>query len=131
MKSTNVHSEIVFCLSPNNNIGEAFRKFGVSDLTKDLVVIKISTNIKVTHQSVEAHLQEVIKGTPVPFGDSSFMDISDLPKIAKAYKLSSTPQSKGKPRWSSLTNGDSDTAQQGRQHLEVSVLGLMALRGAA
>ena len=130
LKSRNIHSEIVFCLSPNNNIGEAFKKFGISDSTKDVVVVKVSTNPNVTHESVGTHLQDAIKGTPLPFEDRTFLGISDLPKIAKAYKVSSTQWAKSKPSSTSLMNGDSDTAQEGRHHLEISVLGLMALRGA-
>jgi EKC/KEOPS complex subunit CGI121/TPRKB len=130
LKSRNIHSEIVFCLSPNNNIGEAFKKFGISDSTKDLVVVKVSTNPNVTHESVETHLQDAIKGTPRPFEDRTFLGISDLPKIAKAYKVSSTQQANSIPSSASLMNGGSDIAQEGRHHLQVAMLGLMALRGA-
>lgn len=130
LKSRNIHSEIVFCLSPNNNIGEAFRRYGLSDTSKSLVVIKVSTDPSVTHDSVEAHLKEVMKGSPLPFEDSSFEDISDLPKIAKAYKLSQTQQPKGRPTSKAVTNGNGRSGLDERHDLEVSVVGLMALRGA-
>ena len=130
LKSRNIHSEIVFCLSPNNNIGEAFRRYGVSDTSKSLVVIKVSTDPSVTHDSVEAHLKEVVKGSPLPFEDSSFEDISDLPKIVKAYKLSQTQHTKGKSTPNAVANGDGTSVPNERHELEVSVVGLMALRGA-
>lgn len=130
LKSRNIHSEIVFCLSPNNNIGEAFRRYGVSDTSKSLVVLKVSTDSSITHDSVEAHLKEVVKGTLLPFEDSSFEDVSDLPKIAKAYKISEIQQAKGKSSSKTLINGDGKPTPDERHELEMSVLGLMALRGA-
>jgi EKC/KEOPS complex subunit CGI121/TPRKB len=130
LKSRNIHSEIVFCLSPNNNIGEAFRRYGVSDTSKSLVVVKVPTDPSITHDSIESHLSEVVKGTPLPFEDSSFKGISDLPKITKAYKLSQSSLSKGKPSQSAIGSSGGLRAPDERHELEVSVIGLMALRGA-
>ena len=130
LKSRNIHSEIVFCLSPNNNIGEAFRRYGVSDTTKSLVVVKVPTDPGITHDSIESHLSEVVKGTPLPFEDSSFNGISDLPKITKAYKLSQPSSSKGKSSQSVIGSSGGLWAPDERHELEVSVIGLMALRGA-
>lgn len=130
LKSRNIHSEIVFCLSPTNNIGEAFRRYGISDTSNSLVVIKVSTDPSMTTGSVEAHLRDVIKGVPLPFEDSSFEDISDLPKIAKAYKLSQTQEPKGEATSKAMANGDWRSRPDERYKLESSVVGLMALRGA-
>jgi EKC/KEOPS complex subunit CGI121/TPRKB len=130
LKSRNIHSEIVFCLSPNNNIGEAFRRYGVSDTSKSLVVIKVSIDPSITHDSVEAHLKEVMKGSSLPFEDSSFGDISDLTKIAKAYKLSQIQQPKGKSNSKAVANRDRRSDPDEQHDLEASVVGLMALRGA-
>ena len=130
LKSRNIHSEIVFCLSPNNNIGEAFRRYGVSDTSKSLVIVKIPTDSSITHDTIESHLQEVVKGTPLSFEDSSFEGISDVPKIMKAYKLSQLPQVKGKSSPSAIGSSDRILAAEERHELEVSVIGLMALRGA-
>ncbi|GIJ99237.1 5'-flap endonuclease [Aspergillus viridinutans] len=87
LKSRNVHSEIVFSLSPTNNIADSFRKFGITDLTTDLLVVKVSVTPDVTHDSVAAHLQQSIEGSPVPFADETLSEISDVSKIKKAYKL--------------------------------------------
>ena len=131
LKSRNIHSEIVFCLSNNNNILEAFKKFGVSESTTSLIVVKVSIDPNVTHESIAAHLQEAIEGNPVPFEDSSFKGISDVSKIAKAYKISATQQANGKSMSAPPMQGDKGGyAPDGRRELEVSILGLMALRGA-
>lgn len=121
LKSRNVHSETVFSFSPNNNIADSFRRFGISDSTKDLLVVKVSVTPDVTHESVAAHLAQSVEGTPVPFNDETLSGISDIAKIKKAYKLgalSSAPSDKADG-----TNGED-------RRLELSVIGAIALRGA-
>ncbi|EXJ87348.1 hypothetical protein A1O3_04307 [Capronia epimyces CBS 606.96] len=131
LKSRNIHSEIVFCLSPNNNIGEAFRRFGVSDATKDLLVIKVATTPDVTLESVGRHLSTHVQGQESPFDDATFRATADLDRIRKVYKISSlAPKATGrKPSTTSngIPNGENMDATK---NLEVQILGLMALRGA-
>ncbi|KAI9924777.1 hypothetical protein ASPWEDRAFT_40653 [Aspergillus wentii DTO 134E9] len=122
LKSRNVHSEIVFSFSAANNIADSFRKFGIADTTKDLLVVKFSVTPEVTHESVAAHLGQSVEGSPVPFNDETLSEISDVGKIKKAYKLGAlaTP-SKATP------NGAQD---EERRRLELSLIGAIALRGA-
>ncbi|GAD93374.1 protein cgi121 [Paecilomyces variotii No. 5] len=123
LKSRNVHSEIVFSLSPNNNIAESFRKFGLTDATNDLLVIKVSVSPEITHDSVAQHLEQVVEGTAVPFRNATLSAISDISKIRKAYKMGAAP---AKPV-SNQTNGTHDSTQR---DLEIALLGAIALRGA-
>ncbi|KAI9371644.1 kinase binding protein CGI-121-domain-containing protein [Aspergillus egyptiacus] len=118
LKSRNIHSEVVFSLSPTNNIADSFRKFGISDITSSLLVVKVSVTPDITHESVAGHLAQNVEGTPLPFDDGSLSGISDIAKIKKAYKLGSLP---------SAPSGQVDG---GKRQLEVSVLGAIALRGA-
>ncbi|GIC84622.1 EKC/KEOPS complex subunit CGI121/TPRKB [Aspergillus udagawae] len=113
LKSRNVHSEIVFSLSPANNIADSFRKFGISDSTADLLVVKVSVTPDVTHESVAAHLQQSIEGSSVPFADETLSEISDVSKIKKAYKL-----------------GALGAQDDEKRRLELSLIGAIALRGA-
>ncbi|KAL4921071.1 kinase binding protein CGI-121-domain-containing protein [Aspergillus aurantiobrunneus] len=122
LKSRNIHSEIVFSLSPTNNIADSFRKFGIADTTSSLLVVKVSVNPDITHESVAAHLAQNVQGTPLPFDDAVVAGISDIAKIKKAYKLGSLP-----PASSNQVNGARD---EGRRRLELSILGAIALRGA-
>ena len=133
LKSRNVHSEIVFALSPNNNIGDAFRKFGIGDTTLDLLVIKVSTSPSVTFESVRSHLESVVDGTCADFNDESLQVTSDLGKIGKAYKIDSSVSSKGQIRsLKSHMSGMSgiDPVAKERKELEIAILGAIALRGA-
>ncbi|OJK03111.1 hypothetical protein ASPACDRAFT_113841 [Aspergillus aculeatus ATCC 16872] len=122
LKSRNVHSEIVFSFSPANNIAESFRKFGIADSTKDLLVIKVSMTPDVTHDSVATHLSQHVDGSTVPFDDENLSNIADVTKIKKAYKLGAlkTPSS-------TQANG---TQGDGMRQLELSIMGAIALRGA-
>ncbi|KAE8146441.1 kinase binding protein CGI-121-domain-containing protein [Aspergillus avenaceus] len=122
LKSRNVHSEIVFSFSPTNNIADSFRKFGISDSTKDLLVVKVSTAPEITHESVAAHLAQSVEGTPAPFNDETLSRIADITKIKKAYKLGSLNVAPA-----GQTNGANDS---GKKLLENSLLGAIAIRGA-
>ncbi|KAL2812800.1 kinase binding protein CGI-121-domain-containing protein [Aspergillus cavernicola] len=123
LKSRNIHSEIVFSLSPTNNIADSFRKFGISDTTTSLLVVKVSVTPDITYESVAAHLAQNVQGSPLAFDDESLSGISNIAKIKKAYKLGSLPSTP-----SGQANGTQD---DGKRRLEVSVQGAIALRGAA
>ncbi|KAJ5574322.1 uncharacterized protein N7459_008749 [Penicillium hispanicum] len=127
LKSRNVHSEIVLSLSPANNdqIADSFRKFGIADSTKDLLVVKVSVTPEITHDSVAAHLESSIQGTAVAFDDQTLSEISDISKIKKAYKLGALP-SPGVKTDSSQVNGSHGDA---KRRIELSLLGAIALRG--
>ncbi|KAK5716932.1 hypothetical protein LTR17_016225 [Elasticomyces elasticus] len=86
MKSKNVHSEIVFSLSPNNNISECFRRFGVGEMTKNIVAIKVDNNAS----RIQEHLQTHVQGQAVPFTDEKLASLRDEARVRKAYKVDSS-----------------------------------------
>ncbi|KAK5945840.1 hypothetical protein PMZ80_003048 [Knufia obscura] len=132
LKSNNVQSEIVFCLSSNNNIGDAFRRFGISDDSKDIVVVKVGDsaveegNQNMTKSGIEAHLNGSVEGTNVDFSDAWLRDVCALDKVRKNYKIARPQPAKGLK----AVNGDMHGTKDERSEVEVQVLGLMALRGA-
>jgi len=132
LKSNNVQSEVVFCLSSNNNIGDAFRRFGISNESKDLVVIKVGDsaagdeNQSLSKGSVESHLNEAVEGTGIDFSDSWFEDVCNLDKVRKNYKIAKPQPVKG----AKTVDGNRNETRDERSEVEVQVLGLMALRGA-
>ncbi|RMZ89008.1 hypothetical protein DV736_g3767, partial [Chaetothyriales sp. CBS 134916] len=128
LKSRNIHSEIVFALSPNNNIGEAFRRFGIQEDTKNMIVLKVSANPSITLDSVRTHLTSSIKGEEMPFEDAVVQQCSDLARIRKIYKLNAG----GASTRAKAANGN-DQGGNGVEvaDLEHQILGFMALRGAA
>ncbi|KAJ5294445.1 hypothetical protein PENANT_c006G06825 [Penicillium antarcticum] len=123
LKSRNVHSEIVFSFNSTNNIAESFRRFGIADSTKDLLVVKVSVSPEITHESVAAHLCATVQGTSVPFDDQTLAEVHDVNKIKRVYKLGALPSP---PKATDLSNGTNDEL---RQRLENALLAAIALRG--
>ncbi|KAL8838395.1 MAG: hypothetical protein Q9170_002155 [Blastenia crenularia] len=142
LKTKNVHSEIVFCLTMNNNIAESFRRFGISPSTTALYAIKLSTTPSINAATVELHLSKLIQGNPLPFEDARIAEYTDIAKVRKIYKLTDLGRNnlkstgkgiKGKIDQSEdarIANGGRMKEEAERKELEVMVLGLMALRGA-
>ncbi|KAI1398023.1 hypothetical protein F4819DRAFT_489948 [Hypoxylon fuscum] len=120
MKTPNIHSEIVCSLSPNKNISEAYRRFGITPSTKHLIIAKvlISPN-PLTPSAVNSHVQANVQGVPVPFADDALQaeGLTDWPKVRKYYKLNNVG-------W---LDGVKDEALR-RRETELLVLGGMALR---
>ncbi|KAF2755276.1 CGI-121-domain-containing protein [Pseudovirgaria hyperparasitica] len=138
LKSKNIHSEIVFCLSPNNNIGESFRRFGVAKSTTNLLVVKVPDHDStVTAQSIAEHLDTRIdiKGSSVAFSNETLAACSHIDNIKKIYKItddSPTQQAKRKRNDKLHVNGDSSSDApkiENLQNIESIILGTMALRG--
>ncbi|KAK4970522.1 hypothetical protein LTR28_014055 [Elasticomyces elasticus] len=121
LRSRNVHSEIVFSLSPNNNIAESFRRFGISDTTTDLLAIKVSTSSEFTAESVRTHLSQHVQADSVLFSDKAIRRGADLARIRKVYKAGGDS---GKVNGAAGTDGDA--ALDG---VEGFILGTMALKG--
>lgn len=155
LKSRNVHSEVVFSLSLNNNvrlsmddffnwlryfhfltqlnsllpvpqIAESFRRFGITDTTSNLLVIKLSTSSEITHEKVQQHLRTAVEGTAVEFSDAALSKMTDMARVKKTYKINSQPQVVGKE----ASSKGAVNAETEKNELEVIVLGVMALRGA-
>ncbi|GES79769.1 CGI-121-domain-containing protein [Rhizophagus clarus] len=77
----NIHSEIVYNLSPTTNISESLRRFGIADSSTSIAVVKVGGN----SEEVKSHLSTLIHGEESDIKDfSSFADIS---KIKKYYKI--------------------------------------------
>nr|POE62992.1 ekc/keops complex subunit [Quercus suber] len=64
-------------------IAESFRRFGITDGSKNILAIKVSNDAVEVFQ----HLQQHVKGTVVPFTDSTLADMCDAAKLRKYYKL--------------------------------------------
>ncbi|KAK0961418.1 hypothetical protein LTR91_019927 [Friedmanniomyces endolithicus] len=83
LKSKNVHSEIVFSLSPNNNISDSFRRFGVSEITTEILAVKVGND----QMQVEEHLRKHVEGQAVPFTDEILTSIRNEARIQRAYRV--------------------------------------------
>ena len=84
-----------------------------------------------TANTVSGHLNRVIEGTPNPFDDGELRGITDVGKLRKSYKLNAPSKSSSQRSISKKDDADkTKDDEHERRELEVSILGLMALRGA-
>ncbi|KAK6881746.1 EKC/KEOPS complex subunit [Candida tropicalis] len=84
MTSKNLNSEIILNLSPLNNIGDALKKFGISEDCPNSIIVKIIKD----DESNDFDLNEIINGNVVDITDEYIFDqLVDLPKFRKLYKL--------------------------------------------
>ncbi|KAM7211965.1 Kinase binding protein CGI-121 domain containing protein [Rhypophila decipiens] len=104
LRTPNVHSEIVISLAPNNNISDAYRRWGIqAGKTSNLIVVKVlpttssesdhSSPIPSSPEQVWAHLTEHLQGaTATPLTDDELSKTTDwASKIRKYYKLNGVP----------------------------------------
>ncbi|KAI9823248.1 MAG: hypothetical protein M1826_000191 [Phylliscum demangeonii] len=122
-RSRNVHAEIVFSLSPTNNMAEAFRRFGIGEATNVMLVVKVSTSPLITHDSVQQHLDTIIQGKAVPFSDQNLALTTDLPRLRKIYKLNNG-------RGLAMASAAADASEAANlREMECAILGAIALPG--
>uniref|UniRef100_A0A2D4G5Q7 EKC/KEOPS complex subunit TPRKB n=1 Tax=Micrurus corallinus TaxID=54390 RepID=A0A2D4G5Q7_MICCO len=91
MKTRTLNAEIIFNLSPNNNITDAFKKFGISDSDSAVLIVLIQ------HEEKTVNLNDVISqvdGQQVSIADLS--KISDVQKIKKGLEFLSLKRKKGR-----------------------------------
>ena len=103
----------------------------MTEITTDLLVVKLSTFTDITFQSMSRHLKRVIEGVPVQFNDAELQQITDTAKLRKAYKLAPPKQNTplgGANGGAALRSPEDGEVE--RRELEALILGLMALRGA-
>ncbi|XP_051976469.1 EKC/KEOPS complex subunit TPRKB [Xyrauchen texanus] len=82
MKTRSLYSEIIFNLSPTNNISEAFKRFGISD--SDGAVHIVLVHNKEETLNIEDIISKV-DGQQIPVEKVS--DLTDAAKIKKLYKV--------------------------------------------
>ncbi|KAM3086153.1 hypothetical protein ACMFMG_000291 [Clarireedia jacksonii] len=138
LKSRNIHSEVVFSLSPNNNIAESFRRFGITPTTASLLVIRIAPASAA--DSIAEHLGSVVEGDAVDFSDEELSALVDTKRVRKVYKLTGTSGGggggggggRGGKKGVGINGGVEKviSEEDERRELSIAVLGMMALRGA-
>jgi len=106
-------------------IAESFRRFGITDHTSALIVIKVTAE---GADAIAKQLEWAVEGEALTWSDDEIAKLSNLDEIRKIYKLNDSGKGKG-------DGGGAPTRKENagdeRKDLEMAVLGLMALRGAS
>ncbi|KAK1790539.1 hypothetical protein P4O66_014424, partial [Electrophorus voltai] len=84
MKTRSLYSEIIFNLSPTNNISDAFKKFGISDNDNAVLIVLVHKKDNLNKEDILCK----VKGEQIPADHIS--SLSDTAQIKKLYKV--TPQ---------------------------------------
>ncbi|KAH9956799.1 CGI-121-domain-containing protein [Russula dissimulans] len=82
LRTKTVHSEVIWALNPSNNITEALRRYGVSDDSTALLVIRIHP---LETSDVKSRMCAVVEGTLVPI--SELEGLTDWIAVKKYNKL--------------------------------------------
>lgn len=81
LRTKSLHSEILLALSPTSNIGEAFKRFGLKENTKNLLMIQVSQD------QTDTLDKTLVKGDTIDFDDKNLEKLSDVTTIKKIYKI--------------------------------------------
>ncbi|KAH6639175.1 kinase binding protein CGI-121-domain-containing protein [Boeremia exigua] len=136
-KTHTPHSELLFRLSPTNNIGEAYRLFGIADSTTAVIAVKLAlgkdgrVDPGVSAEGVGEFLGRVVEGRSVEIevggegeGEEGLGARADVHRIKKVYKISCAKGKGGKG-----AKGGNGGEKDDRAGIESVVLGAMALKG--
>ncbi|KAF3050565.1 hypothetical protein E8E11_005127 [Didymella keratinophila] len=132
-KTRTPHSELVFRLSPNNNIGESYKTFGLTEKTTNLIAVKLpikadgSVDASITQESVSQHLGSAVEGTSVDLSEdgNELCEAAEVHRIKKTYKITCA---KGGKKGAKGINGDAGKKDD-RSDIEAVILGTIALKG--
>ncbi|KFP25904.1 TP53RK-binding protein [Colius striatus] len=85
MKTRSLYAEIIFSLSPSNNISDAFKKFGISDTdTTVLIVLVVDGEKTINLEDIASQ----VEGQQISLDE--LPQLTDTAKVKKMYKV--TPQ---------------------------------------
>lgn len=82
LRTRTVHSEVLWALNPTNNISEAIRRYGVSDNTTALIVVRIGT----CNMDIQKPMETAVAGTLRPMTSlGALTDWASIKKVGTVF----------------------------------------------
>lgn len=90
MKAKSLNAEIIYNLSPVNNIMEAFKRFGIDEKNPNVVVVKVyKVEDGVDMEKVSQSLGTLLESESTELSDDVLLRVVDINKLKKTYKIGS------------------------------------------
>lgn len=84
MRTRNLNSECVLCLSPTSNISDAFQKFGIKDDSTELICLKFHNDTEdLDKEQLTTELSSIVTGVEIGFNDKNLSKFYDETLIRK------------------------------------------------
>ncbi|CAL9732196.1 EKC/KEOPS complex subunit Cgi121p [Monosporozyma unispora] len=90
IRTKSLTSECLLCLAPTSNIGEAFRRFGLKDDTKEVICVQIIPTEDLPLDEVD--ISSLIDGFEVDMNDEHLKQFCDKNIIREIYKFDASFQ---------------------------------------
>lgn len=95
LRTKNLNSELLLCLSPSSNIGEAFKKFGLNPDSKSLICVQIThKDESLKDQNFGPYIEGIEQHLTTALLNSIYEEnrIKELYKLDKAIAFESTDE---------------------------------------
>ncbi|KAI5957805.1 CGI121 [Candida theae] len=86
MQAKTLNTEILLNLSPVNVISEAIKRFGISDDCSNVIVVKVVSSDE-DIVTFKRELGDIVGGEGVAISDEVLLELVDVSKFKKIYKL--------------------------------------------
>lgn len=87
MRANTINTEILYNLSPTNNINEAIKRFGVDESRSDVIVVKVAKDAELDEKDLQEKLQLLLNAESCEISDQTLHERVDTPKFKKLFKI--------------------------------------------
>lgn len=85
VRTKSLTSECLLCLAPTSNIGEAFRRFGLKDDTKEVICVQIVPTEDASNGNIP--VTSIVSGVEVNVDDEHLKQFCDKDIVREIYKF--------------------------------------------
>ncbi|KAG5645762.1 hypothetical protein DXG03_005299 [Asterophora parasitica] len=123
LRTRTVHSEVIWALNPTNNITEALRRYGVSEKTTAVIVVRIDG----PEEGVEEKIAAAVAGTLTPFTElDTVTDWAAVKKASAAFNDARRATYATPPQYNKLNN-DPDASKARIDNIVVSMVAMKSV----